>query len=64
MRPSVGRALRRGRQSLPPAGSSEKPHDAEWLAVLDEFATDLDATLALATDQERRVYESLAGPRA
>jgi len=36
----------------------------KWLAVLDEFATDLDATLALATDQERGVYESLAGPRA
>jgi hypothetical protein len=35
----------------------------KWLAVLDEFATDVEDTLELAEGHERGVYESLAGRR-
>jgi hypothetical protein len=36
----------------------------KWLAALDEFATDVEESLALADGHERGVYESLAGRRS
>jgi hypothetical protein len=36
----------------------------KWLAVLDEFASDVEDSLDLANGHERGVYESLAGRRA
>ena len=35
----------------------------KWLAVLDEFATDVEESLELAEGHERGIYESLAGRR-
>ena len=60
----IGGGKLKTNQRLVDLNKVETDAGRKWLAVLDEFATDVEESLELADGHERGLYESLAGRRA
>ena len=60
----IGGGKLKTNQRLVDLNKVQRDAGRKWLAVLDEFATDVQTSLDLAEGHERGVLESLAGPRA
>lgn len=60
----IGGGKLKTNQRLVDLNKVQRDAGQKWLAVLDEFAADVEQSLDLAEGHERGVLESLAGPRA